>query len=177
MNEETKRCPFCAEEIKGEAVKCRYCGEFFDGRVAEPSAGTEPEFGKDLRSFSPGQQFGAVVMFLGILGAVYFFAIFDTSVEVPVTQGIGQSVGGGRVNNLGLMNQRQNGIIISCVAAIIGLILMVVGRIVPRRVRNLTPTGRVPGGLVCPNCGLISPETAERCDCGFRFRSEARREV
>ena len=66
---------------------------------------------------------------IGLLGAFYFVLMFDTSVPTEA---------GGRVNNIGLIADRQNGLIFSLGLAIIGTLLVVGGnfRNVPVKART-----------------------------------------
>jgi membrane protein YdbS with pleckstrin-like domain len=50
---QTKSCPFCAETIRYEAIKCRFCGEFLDGRQQSEAGKSKTE---DSRASVPARQ-------------------------------------------------------------------------------------------------------------------------
>lgn len=84
---------------------------------------------KQIKMFLGDPRFIPILMIIwGIMAVIYFTMFFDTSVAIPTTEVFGQTVGGGRINNLGLMNDRTNGITIGIGVAIFGLILSIVAK-------------------------------------------------
>ena len=63
------------------------------------------------------QTLGALLLIAGLAITAYFFFGYDTSVESGV----------GRVNNFGLMADRQNGIIIGIGLGVVGTIMLAIG--------------------------------------------------
>ena len=82
----TKSCPFCAEDIRFEAVKCRYCGEFLYGDRRETQAKFGPpdlddewrEQDEDLDEEVEDEEEGAVLWF----GRPSVFALTGTIVKM-----------------------------------------------------------------------------------------------
>lgn len=115
-----KTCPFCAEvDLQDAATVCKHCGKDI----------TEAEKPYYQRNIGCAPVLGSLLIIVGVAAAFYFFTAFDTSVEVPKQELLGQSFGGMRVNNLGLMQDRQNGILMGIGSAVFGLILVLAGMV------------------------------------------------
>ena len=86
--------------------------------------GTEPRFEPLKIAMSRSTSGGALVI-IGLIIAGYFYFLFDTSVPVEshYISGYG-TIGGGRVNNLGLMQDRTLGFGAGLAIAIVGAVMI-----------------------------------------------------
>jgi hypothetical protein len=67
MDQMAKKCPFCAETIQAEAIKCKHCGEFLQARQDSASASNKTNIPTlDNPNYSQAI-FTIVVLILGII--------------------------------------------------------------------------------------------------------------
>ena len=130
-----KRCPFCAEEIQDAAIKCKHCGEMLT-TASQLSAVSPPLQKAGIPALKP---IGLLLLVAGLVTVAYFLKFYDTSAEVPEATIMGQTVGGGSVHNVGLMQNRQNGIIVGSVIVAAGLACSLVGQYAGRKSTQSIP--------------------------------------
>jgi hypothetical protein len=134
---EFMECPRCRIENPptAEICDCGYC--FNDNKVHWVKNNFETKNktvndGNNARSTA--RTIGLIFIFAGLITAAFFTLIYDTSIAVPRTTA--DSVGNqqisemmpNRVNNLGKLQERQNGILGGIGISILGSIIMLYGK-------------------------------------------------
>lgn len=124
---------------------------------------------------------GLILLIIGLASTFYYLAIFEVSVPVDYPSGV-DSLGilfPDRVNNIGLMADRNNGITFGLVLAVGGGILMYIGR--PRKRSAATVVGETrsesvaPALKACLSCGGMMDGHAAYCPhCGKKRMKKAR---
>jgi hypothetical protein len=144
-------CPDCQREISDAAMSCVGCGHPF----ATPD---RREGGEALRSL------GWCAILLGLVGLIASAAM-DTSVESGGEYIAGTYLPTQRVQNLGLMNDKQNWILVSGILMVAGLGLVRIGYVQQEvvRARPHRPAPSAPDTRLVARCVACAiPLTSEQ---------------
>jgi hypothetical protein len=90
-----------------------------------PALSSPPQHAQESSSTGALGAFGLLLFIGGVIGLIYFWEFFDTSVNAPGSAFFG---GSGRVHNIGLMQDKQSGLIISGIAAALGVVCILVSQ-------------------------------------------------
>ncbi len=125
MNPVKVKCPSCksnlkgAEQAKGKKVKCPACSCLFVVGDAGKTASPPPAIPTPPPFQIPMLQISGSLVFLFALASLIFCLNMDTTVDAG---------GGRRVHNIGLISERQNGLILSVAGCAAGITLVAFGR-------------------------------------------------
>ncbi len=140
------RCCVCGGEALPGETTCFSCASAEDApRANAPPRSAEEPGGSSKAVSSLSNVVGLLLALscsLAFLGGVFWAAsayLMDTTVEVPDTEFMGQVVHGhGRVYNVGLMQERQNGMMAGGGLALLGLVGLVARQSASKK-RTSTP--------------------------------------
>ncbi len=92
----TKSCPFCAEDVLEEAIKCKHCGSMLDGSAAqqnEAPVASQPKKGKtptcqhcdgEMAKKTKAKHSRLLVLFLGVVGIILIVTVVAWFIGLPM---------------------------------------------------------------------------------------------
>lgn len=113
------RCPLCKLENPPEAEKCDCGYSFVNSRPEAPASAAVIPGSANVPHAEGFRIFGIILILLGLLIGAGYFLVYETSVA---------GAEGSRITNVGLMSNRQNGIIFGMDLSIIGGLLLLYGK-------------------------------------------------